>query len=92
MLFGKTFFESVFLHPFTVIALGISSTDLHFEMPGSSFSVLTLASFDSCSWKKLNGFWALSELVLLPQRGLFSSGALAALETFVNTAKKGVQV
>uniref|UniRef100_A0A0A9FTM7 Uncharacterized protein n=1 Tax=Arundo donax TaxID=35708 RepID=A0A0A9FTM7_ARUDO len=45
----------MFLHLLTVTVLGISSTDLHFKMPGSFFSVLTLASLDSCSRKELNG-------------------------------------
>jgi hypothetical protein len=82
----------MFLHLFTVTVFGISSTNLHFEMPGSFFSVLTLASFDSCSGKELNDSWAFSEMVLLSSASLFSSGALAALQTFVITAEEGDHV
>jgi hypothetical protein len=47
----------------------------------------TLASFDSGSGKELNGSRAVSETLWVLSAGLISSGALAALEAFVNTAK-----
>ena len=71
----------MFLHLFMdACALGSSSTGLHFDAVGCFFSVLTLASFDSCSRKKLNGSGASSEMVLLSSARRVSSGPLASLE------------
>jgi hypothetical protein len=80
LLFEESFLESAFLHLFAASALGSSSTDLHFDPAGCFFSVLTLASFDSCSGKQLNGSGASSEMVLLSSTCPLSSSSLASAE------------
>jgi hypothetical protein len=80
LLFEESFLESAFLHLFAASALGSSSTDLHFDPAGCFFSVLTLASFDSCSGKQLNCSGASSEMVLLSSTCPLSSGPLASAE------------
>jgi hypothetical protein len=82
MLFEESFLESMFLHLFTAPALGSSSTALHFDTAGCFFSVLTLASFDSCSGTQFNGSGASSEMVLLLSAITISSGPLASLEAW----------